>query len=100
MQEFVRNTVSATQARLRFNEIIKKASTEPKPIFVEKAGAPTVVILSLSQYEELIREARIGRFVRLSRVAGIDAERQGLTEEWLEEEMAQVRDRVYQRHYG
>jgi prevent-host-death family protein len=48
MQELIRSTVSATQARLRFSEVIKRASTEPKPIFVEKAGTPIVVILSLS----------------------------------------------------
>ncbi len=100
MLEMTRSTISATQARLRFGEVIKSASVGQKPVVVEKAGIPVVVILGLPDYERLVEEARLGRFQRLSRAGGLDAERQGLTEEQLEEEMKQVRARVYRRHYG
>ena len=100
MLQLTRSTISATQARLRFGEVIRNASAGPNPVVVEKAGIPVVVILSLPDYEQLLQDAKLGRFERLSRAAGLDAERQGLSEEHLEEEMAQIKEHVYRRHYG
>jgi hypothetical protein len=67
---------------------------------VEKDGIPTVVILSVAEYTELLREARFARFEQLSRAAGLAAEERGLTEEQLADEMEELKQRSYQRSYG
>lgn len=92
--------LSATQARIHFGEVIKRAYTERKPVIVEKDGIPMVVILSLPDYEQLLQELKLARFERASRAAGLEAERQGLTEEQLEQEMEAIKDQLYRQHYG
>jgi hypothetical protein len=61
---------------------------------------PMVVILSFPDYEQLLREVKLARFERLSREAGLDAERAGLTEGQLEQEMEAIRTRSHQKAYG
>jgi len=51
-------------------------------------------------YEQLLLELKLARFERLSRGAGLEAERQGLTEEQVEQEMEEVRERFYHEIYG
>jgi len=85
--------VTATEARIHFGEMIRRACLERVPIVVEKDGIPAVVILSIGEYEELEREARLARFERLSRAAGEAAEERGLTEEQLEHEMEEIKQR-------
>jgi prevent-host-death family protein len=92
--------VTATEARIHFGEMIRRACLEREPIVVEKDGIPAVVILSVGEYEELEREARLARFERLSQAAGRAAEERGLTEERLEREMEEIKQQQYQRTYG
>jgi hypothetical protein len=51
-------------------------------------------------YKRLIRQAKLARFECLSLAAGLDAERQGLTEEELEAEMEEIKEQLYQETYG
>jgi prevent-host-death family protein len=99
-QAKVRSTMSATQARIHFGEVIKRTYVSQEPVVVEKDGIPVVVILSFPYYEQMLREVKPARFERLSRMAGLEAERQGLTEEQLEQEMEKIREQVYQEAYG
>lgn len=92
--------LSATQARIHFGEVIRRAYTEGEPVIVEKDGIPMVVILSVPAYEQLLRELKLARFEQASRAAGLDAERQGLTEEQLEQEMEAIKERLYRQRYG
>lgn len=47
--------VSATEARIRFGEVMRAAVGSGEPIIVERDGAPHVVILSISEYERLLQ---------------------------------------------
>ncbi len=49
---------------------------------------------------QLVRQAKLARFERLSLAAGLDAERQGLTEEELEAEIEEIKEQLYQETYG
>jgi len=49
------NTISATQARIHFGEVIQAAQSGP--VLVEKDGKPLVVILSKKAYDILARSA-------------------------------------------
>ena len=92
--------VTAAEARDHFDEIVRRAAAGDELIVVEDEGLPSVVIVSLPRYEELLREARLARFEHASRAAGLAAAEQGLTEEKLEREMEEIKRRRHQQGYG
>ncbi|HDQ34690.1 MAG TPA: type II toxin-antitoxin system Phd/YefM family antitoxin [Chloroflexi bacterium] len=46
-------TVSATEARIHFGELIRQVKEEQRPYIVERNGEPYVVVLSVEEYEQL-----------------------------------------------
>ncbi len=48
-------TVSATEARIRFGEMMREAVERGEPIIVERDGTPHVVLLSMAEYERLLK---------------------------------------------
>ena len=94
------HTISATDARIRFGEVIRRAYSGQEHLIVEKDGIPVVVILSVPDYEEMRTELKLERFERMSRAAGLDAEKQGLTEEALEKDLEEIRAQIYHESYA
>lgn len=47
--------VSATEARIRFGEVMREAVESGEPIIVERDGTSHVVVLSIREYERLLR---------------------------------------------
>jgi prevent-host-death family protein len=45
-------TVSATDARIRFGEIMRRA--KKGPVIVERGGKPEVVVISKQEYDQLV----------------------------------------------
>ena len=45
--------ISATEARVRFGQVIEDIQAGDEPIVVEKAGEPAVIMLSPSEYHRL-----------------------------------------------
>jgi len=54
----------------------------------------------IPDYKQLIRQAKLARFERLSLAAGLEAERQSLTEGELEAEIEEIKEQLYQEIYG
>ena len=48
-------TVSATDARIRFGEIMRRA--KKGPVIVERGGKPEVVVISKNDYDQLVAAA-------------------------------------------
>ena len=46
--------VSATDARVHFGELMRWVVESQKPVIVERAGKPHVVVLSMDEYERLL----------------------------------------------
>jgi prevent-host-death family protein len=46
--------VSATDARVHFGELMRWVVESQKPVIVERAGKPHVVMLSMGEYERLL----------------------------------------------
>jgi prevent-host-death family protein len=46
-------TVSATEARAHFGEMMRRAVEDRETIIVERSGKPQVVLLSMGEYERL-----------------------------------------------
>lgn len=51
----MRRVVSATEARVRFGEVMREVVESGEPITVERDGTPHVVILSLDEYGRLLK---------------------------------------------
>ena len=100
VQKETTNVLSATEARIHFGDVIKRAYLKGEHLVVERDGIPVVVILSVPEYKQLIRQAKLARFERLSLAAGLEAERQGLTEDELEAEIEEIKEQLYQETYG
>ena len=61
------NKVSATEARIHFGELMRRAVAGQEVIVVERSGEPHVVILSVAHYERLkaAKEAQTGWQLRV-----------------------------------
>ncbi len=46
-------TVSATQARVHFGDLLRRVVEEQTPVVVERGAKPQVVVLSIEEYERL-----------------------------------------------
>ncbi len=46
-------TISATEARVHFGELMRRVVGQQETVIVERSGEPQVVILSLAEYERL-----------------------------------------------
>lgn len=51
--------MTATEARVRFGEVMRRAVENGEPIIVERSGKPYVVVLSVEEYNRL-REGNAG----------------------------------------
>ena len=52
------HTVNATEARVRFGELMRQAVEKGEPIIVERGGKAHVVVLSMDAYERLLKGQR------------------------------------------
>jgi len=57
--------VSATEARIRFGELMKRAVEGQETIIVERGGKPHVVVLSVEEYQRLLKRERQGEWKEL-----------------------------------
>lgn len=98
-------TIPATQAHRQFGDLVRRAFSGKEHFIVEKDGLPVVAIVSMVEYEELMkererREQRVSQFRQLVRNIGQEYERQGLTEEDVLAELEKSSEEVYQEQYG
>lgn len=47
--------VNATEARIHFGELMRRVVERQEPVIVERGGKPYVVMLSIGEYERLLR---------------------------------------------
>jgi prevent-host-death family protein len=51
----MKKTVSATEARIHFGELMRVAVEQGETITVERSSTPQAVIMSISEYDQLRR---------------------------------------------
>ena len=61
-------TMTATQARTHFGDVMRQIVENGEPIIVERAGKPQVAMISLADLKRL-RESRAGELGLLNRAA-------------------------------
>lgn len=79
-------TMSATQAKQNFAALIDAAQREP--VRIQRHQRDVAVLLSAEEYERMMRD-RWREFDRLSALASAQAQANGLTEEKLQEILAE-----------
>jgi len=79
-------TISATRAKQRFAELLDKAQREP--VHIQRHERDVAVLISAQEYEKMIQD-RWREFDRLSALAAAEAQANGLTEEKLQEILAE-----------
>lgn len=98
-------TIPATTAHRQFGDLIRRTYSGKEHFIVEKDGLPVVVILSMAEYEQLIRERagteeRLTTFHNAARSIGEEVERRGLSEEAVMAELEEIKRQVHEKHYG
>ncbi len=98
-------TIPATIAHRQFGDLIRRTYSGKEHFIVEKDGLPVVVILSMAEYEQLMRERagveeRLGTFQKAARMIGEEIERRGLSEEAVMAELEDTKRQVHEKHYG
>jgi prevent-host-death family protein len=50
----MRRTVSATEARVHFGDLLQRLTRDEDVVIVERGGIPQAVVLSIGEYERLL----------------------------------------------
>jgi len=96
--------ISSTTAQRQFGEVLRRAHSGDEHIIVQQNGLSLVVMISKSEYDELmkereLREEREKRVIELSRKFGEEAKRRGITEEELLVNLEETKNEIYQEKY-
>lgn len=60
-------SVSATEARIHFGELMERVAVQEETVVVERGGKPRVVLLSVREYDRLVAmERREGDWLSLA----------------------------------
>lgn len=95
-----RAVIKASELQRHSGKVLKRAANEGVHLIVERAGYPVAVMISFEEYEELMRDRARNALRESVLELGPEAERQGLSEEKLMEELDQIKKGVYQKTYG
>jgi prevent-host-death family protein len=100
-----RITLRSTDVQRNFREVVNKAAAGNEHIIVERDGLPVIVMLSVAEYQLLMREReqreeRLKKFEATARRIGQAMERQGLSEEDVLAQLEETKQEVYNEHYG
>ena len=98
-------TIPATQAHRQLGELIRRVHSGREHFVVEKDGLPVAALISMNEYQQLmrereLREERLKRFQENARAIGKEFEKRGITEEEMEAELEEIRQQLFEERYG
>lgn len=99
--------IPATKAHRNFGDLIRRVFSGKEHFIVEKDGLPVVAIISMAEYEQLMKEreqhdqqARLRQFTEAARAIGDEVAKTGLSEEELLATVEEVRQRLHDERHG
>lgn len=100
-----RVTLRSTEVQLNFSEVVNRASAGQEHIIVEQGGLPVIVMLSMAEYQLLmrereLREQRLKKYEDTARRIGQEIERHGLSEEEVLAQLEETQQQTYEDRYG
>lgn len=98
-------TLRSTDVQRNFRDVVNRAGSGKEHIIVERDGLPVIVMLSVAEYQQLMRERegraeRLKKFEAAARRAGKEFERLGLSEEDVMAQLEETKREVYDEFYG
>ena len=87
--------INASELHRAAGKMLKRAALQDEHLVVERDGYPVAVLLSYSEYENLMRLRALAAHRDLVRALGQEAERQGLSEEQMTAELEEDKRNVY-----
>jgi prevent-host-death family protein len=100
-----RVTLRLTDVQRNFREVVNRAGSGHEHIIVERDGLPVIVMISVAEYQLLMREReqreeRLKKFEASARRIGQEFERLGLSEEDVMAQLEETKQEVYDERYG
>ena len=100
-----RVTLRLTDVQRNFREVVNRAGSGHEHIIVERDGLPVIVMISVAEYQLLMREReqreeRLKKFEASARRIGQEFERLGLSEEEVMAQLEETKQEVYDERYG
>src|SRR5947209_4925416 len=92
-----------------FTDLMHRATSGKEHFIVEEEGKPVVAIISMKEYDELLKDrqayeqdkqARLKKFRQATRAIGEAVAKSGLTEDQLMEELEKDKEEIFRQHYG
>jgi PHD/YefM family antitoxin component YafN of YafNO toxin-antitoxin module len=91
---------TTTEVRRNLTAIVQQLRKKQKPAFIKRGGESVAVLMSMPEYEKLLRYQKLAEFQKMARAIGRDVEKSGLTEEQLMEELEETKREVFRERYG
>src|SRR5205823_7767925 len=92
--------VPVSEVRNHLGALVNRVYRGEEHVVIEKSGIPVAALIGMREYEEFRRMMAERVHNRLVRGLGREAERVGLTEEQLFEELKETRQDVFREKYG
>ncbi|UCC89241.1 MAG: type II toxin-antitoxin system Phd/YefM family antitoxin [Anaerolineales bacterium] len=96
----VKKVIGATEARKNLSQLLNQVHRREEHLVVEKLGIPVAAIISIRDYEQYQHFLAQRMLKDLGRRVGAEAEKQGLTEEKLFEELDRTRQEIFEERYA
>lgn len=93
-------TITATEMRRNFGAVIRRLRKRREHAIIQSSGTPVAVLLSMSEYEQLLRYKRLMVFDQFTQELGQEAERRGLSEHELMNGLEETKRQVFLEQYG
>lgn len=91
---------TTTELRRNLKAIVQKIRRKREPAIIQSGGESVAVLLPMSEYERFLRYQRLAAFDNFARKIGRTAEKSGLTEGQLMEELEETKREVFREKYG
>ncbi len=92
--------IHASELHRAAGKMLKRVALQDEHLVVERDGYPVAVLLSYSEYEDLMHLRALAAHRELVQSLSQEAEHQGLTEEQLMAELDQDKRAAYKAAYG
>ncbi len=92
--------IRMTELHRQLGRVIRRVALSDEHFVVEKGGLPVAVLMSMPEYERLIKDWKLKEFESLARTLGEEAEQQALSEERPMAELEGDKQAVYEELYG
>jgi prevent-host-death family protein len=91
--------ITATEIRRNFSSVVRRLRKRREHAIIQRSGTLVAVLLSIAEYEQLLRYKRLMVFDKFTREFGQEVERRGIIEEELMAGLEEAKQEVFREQY-